>query len=129
MSLNWNNTNVRPDLKMDTPERKEWWDSIDWDMFQSMAFATMSTGINHIKDVKTAQEFYRRYTMFGIACGSPEPYFTLAFLYEFVGFRTNASSKTLAEFKKTCFEVISRHADSKLRTAIEETQIKLSNEN
>lgn len=125
MSLDWNNTKVRTDLAMDTPERKAWWDSIDWDMFQSMTFATMSTGINHIKDVKVAQEFYRRYTLFGIACGSPEPYFTLEFLYEFVGFRTNASSKTLAEFKKTCWEVMSRNADSKLRTAIEETQIKL----
>jgi hypothetical protein len=124
MSLNFSTKNVRPDLQNED-ERKIWWDSIDWNMFQSMVFATMSTGINRIKDVKTAQEFYRRYTLFGIACGSPEPYLTLEFLYEFIGLSTNASTKTLTEFKKTCWEVMSRSADSKLQREIDDTQMKL----
>lgn len=117
MSLTWNNLKVRTDLKLDTPERQEWWDSVDDGMFQSMAFGTMSVGINNIKDIFVAQEFYRRHVMLYAASGH-EPFLTLEFLYDFIGFRTNASTKTPAEFRKHCNETLSRRADQKLQDAI-----------
>jgi hypothetical protein len=91
---------------------------------QSIIFATMPVGINHIKDDGTAIKFFSRYLAWNYARGY-EPYFDLAKVREMVGLSTNASSKTDAAFRKELLDAI----DRRVVTEVEKHNYKRTDEN
>lgn len=81
--------------------------------FQSICFATMSTGINELKE-SNVQEFYRRYLLSCYALGY-EPYFNLETLKKFTGLATNASTKTISAFNKDILAALQDRAAKTIR--------------
>ena len=92
MSLDYSTKKVADDPSL-TDENGYWIPE-----FQSIVFATMTVGINELKE-SNVEEFYRRYVNYVFAMGY-EPYFNLETLRKFVGLATNASTKTISQFNK-----------------------------
>lgn len=115
MSLDYSFVNVRPDLPLDSEERKEWFNE-QWvsGKLESLIFNTMTIGINHIKDETTARKFYARYLKYYAACGY-DTYYDLDFVISMVGLRTNASTITDAAFNKELIEALERRTTVMLK--------------
>lgn len=118
MSLDWSLTEVRKDLPIGSPERQEWWESLDWDKFQSLVFNCIPIGISNLKDPVV---FYDRYVMFYASQGW-DTFYDFAFVKELTGLRTNVSSKTDAAFNKECVQNLQAYAAKKRIAEIRESE-------
>lgn len=78
---------------------------------QSMAFATMSLGINKITE-ENWEKFYERYTQHHVALGQDSGwwYLTPPMVKSFIGFKTNASTITDHKWKLELAETVMRTA-------------------
>ena len=89
---------------------------------ESIIWHTMFLGINKITE-DTYRDFYTRYLMLRIAQGMPEPYFTLKDVRGMIGLHTNASSITVAQFKKRIIENLTKTVDARLNKELNDLGI------
>jgi hypothetical protein len=120
MSLDYNLLNVRTDLPLESKERDEWWEGIDWNTFTSFVFASIPVGIHHIKDEATAEQFYLRALKYYRVSFCEKPPFNYAFVKDFIGMSTNVSTKTDAAFKQSLLENLSEKVNTILRKELKE---------
>ena len=100
MSLNYSLVNVRPDLPVDSAERQEWWDNLDWNNFESLVFNCINLGFQSIKDEADAKEYYLRMIAYYRAIHGTDPYIPYEFVIEFIGLSTNCTKKSRTQFNK-----------------------------
>jgi hypothetical protein len=109
MSLDYDLRGVRTDLPIDSSERKEWRDALDWNKFQSLVFNCIPLGISNLSDPVV---FYDRYNMYYASHGW-DTYYDFAFVKDMVGLRTNVNTYTDAVFNKQCVENLKEEAAKK----------------
>lgn len=123
MSLDYDVREVPEDAKTDGNE---------WAITNAMIWATMSLGINHVKDETTADEFHTRWMAWARVWGPPVSRATdggqfeaftpsLAEVRRRIGLRTNATPMTAAGFgRRLAAELMreARHATEKEARAL-----------
>lgn len=119
MSLDWS--------VADVANHKDIMDGRDWVATEMMIFATIPIGVNRITE-ENAEEVFRRLSIWEQTTGPmrsqrneddtyEDVYFTPEEVKRRIGLSTNASTRTKAEFKKTCFKVLEERAESRWRRA------------
>jgi hypothetical protein len=84
---------------------------------QSVIFLTMTLGMPKVTE-ENASEFYRRYLMVEPVFGWKDTGVDLALLRSLAGLSTNASSKTMAAFKKDVMRELEERAERKVMSAV-----------
>lgn len=105
MSLNW-----------DARKCTEAWKELDPAKQESLIFGTMAADMGEITE-ENHEEFFKRYTMFYMACGYPDPYLTLADVKAGIGLSTNVFTTTPAAFRKRLSKVLEDKAQEALYRA------------